>query len=309
VIDRLPFLGAEVSAYSNPGSGPTPCNFFIGNRPMVVYRWFSGPLSGGSLVASSCANINSGGDAVVTLLSSPNAAGGPWTCLGGDDDGCGSGAFQLNIRNIQPNTHYFLAVAPYSTYSPPRLRLSLSAGAGGGTVPSPSPSSPPPSPVPSPPPPSSSSGSGAAAGKGSWAEPYVITSAPFLSAESNAYQVDRAPLRCWWLSGTDPYPVAVYKLTANATLNGGTMIVSTCGLVKNGGDPFVTVVSSNRPTGGAFTCHGGKDNGCGGSDKGFRGSLPLVAGRTYYIAVSPYSLGDRPALQLNVTAVPRPQAG
>ena len=34
------------------------------------------------------------------------------------------------------------------------------------------------------------------------------------------------------------------------------MIVSTCGTVKNNGDPFVTVLSSNSPTGGAFTCHG-----------------------------------------------------
>lgn len=53
----------------------------------------------------------------------------------------------------------------------------------------------------------------------------------------------------------------------------------------------------------------GKDNGCGGSDKGFRGALALVAGRTYYIAVSPYSAGDRPTLRLNVTAIPRPRAG
>lgn len=74
-----------LQTFSNPGSGPVPCNFFISNRPMVVYRWFSGPLSGGSLVASTCNNINTGGDAVVTLLSSPNAAGGPWTCLGGDE--------------------------------------------------------------------------------------------------------------------------------------------------------------------------------------------------------------------------------
>ncbi|KAI7842084.1 hypothetical protein COHA_004279 [Chlorella ohadii] len=315
VIDRLPFLGSEVSTYGSPGSGPIPCNFFIGNRPMVVYRWFSGPLNGGSLVASSCGNINSGGDAVITLLSSPNAAGGPWTCLGGDDDGCGtgSGAFQLNIRNIQPNTHYFLAVAPYSTYSPPRLRLSLTAGSGGSTTPSPSPSpapSPSPSPAPVPSlPPSGSPGGGAIAGKGSWEDPYVITSTPFLSAESNAYQVARAPLRCWWLSAADPYPVAVYKFTANATLSGGTMLVSSCGTVRDGGDPFVTVMSSGSPTGGAFTCHGGKDNGCGGTDRGFRGALALVAGRTYYIAVSPYRSGDRPALRLNVTAVPRPNAG
>ena len=53
----------------------------------------------------------------------------------------------------------------------------------------------------------------------------------------------------------------------------------------------------------------GKDNGCGGTDRGFRGALALVAGRTYYIAVSPYRSGDRPALRLNVTAVPRPNAG
>lgn len=29
--------------------------------------------------------IAPGGDAVITLLSSPNPAGGPWTCLGGDE--------------------------------------------------------------------------------------------------------------------------------------------------------------------------------------------------------------------------------
>lgn len=109
-------------------------------------------------------------------------------CLRSDGCGTSSGAFQLNIRNIQPNTYYFLAVAPYSNYSPPRLRLSLTAGSSGGATPTPSPSPSPsptpvpsPSPVPSPPPPAG----GAVTGRGTWADPYLITSTPFLSAESN----------------------------------------------------------------------------------------------------------------------------
>ena len=75
----------RLQAYSGAGSGPIPCNFFVGNRPMVVYRWFSGPAAGGALVASACGSTSPGGDAVVTALSSSNPAGGPWTCLGGDE--------------------------------------------------------------------------------------------------------------------------------------------------------------------------------------------------------------------------------
>jgi len=138
----------------------------------------------------------------------------------------------------------------------------------------------------------------------------IVIAALFLQA----YQVARAPLRCWWLSAADPYPVAVYKraslpllacllaccavavcwwlhslptqhaissvdptrlltpspphyaslcrFTANATLSGGTMLVSSCGTVRDGGDPFVTVMSSGSPTGGAFTCHGCVARGC-----------------------------------------------
>lgn len=54
-------------------------------RSLSACSWFSGGLAGGNLTVSSCANINPGGDAVVTVLSSPNAAGGPWACVGGDD--------------------------------------------------------------------------------------------------------------------------------------------------------------------------------------------------------------------------------
>lgn len=37
------------------------------------------------------------------------------------------------------------------------------------------------------------------------------TPRPCLCLASQAYHVDRSPLRCWWLSAADPYPVAVYK--------------------------------------------------------------------------------------------------
>ena len=46
-------------------------------------RWFSGDSAPGSLTVSSCGYTN--GDPCISVLSSPNAAGGPWACVGGQD--------------------------------------------------------------------------------------------------------------------------------------------------------------------------------------------------------------------------------
>lgn len=96
--------------------------------------WFSGGLAGGNLTVSACANINPGGDAVVTVLSSPNAAGGPWACVGGDDGArrragpraVGFGRppgtlpswLPLPRRNVPPMQRFTLACDPLG--GPPR---------------------------------------------------------------------------------------------------------------------------------------------------------------------------------------------
>ena len=60
---------------------------------MAVYRWFADQaLHGKRVVFGSCGQTSTGGDNVVTVLSSPNAAGGPWSCVGceaGVGSGCG----------------------------------------------------------------------------------------------------------------------------------------------------------------------------------------------------------------------------
>lgn len=46
----------------------------------VVYKWYSGAHGPGTLTASGCGTTS--GDAVVSVLSSGRAGGGPFTCLG-----------------------------------------------------------------------------------------------------------------------------------------------------------------------------------------------------------------------------------
>lgn len=38
--------------------------------------------NGARLTASSCGLVSPGADAVVSVLASPNAANGPWSCIG-----------------------------------------------------------------------------------------------------------------------------------------------------------------------------------------------------------------------------------
>ena len=51
--------------------------------PRLLRRWYSGEQEG-FLTATSCGATTN--DPVLSVLSSPNMAGGPWACVGGNDD-------------------------------------------------------------------------------------------------------------------------------------------------------------------------------------------------------------------------------
>lgn len=55
-------------------------------------RWFSGDALPGTLTASSCAE-DTWGDPALSVLSSPNPSGGPYSCVGGNDDNDAACAF------------------------------------------------------------------------------------------------------------------------------------------------------------------------------------------------------------------------
>ncbi|PSC68690.1 Extracellular basic protease [Micractinium conductrix] len=158
VIPSIPYVSPDIlpEDYKVTYHPSSSCDMARGTT--VVFRWYSGSKSSGSLAASSC--VLTDGDPVVSILSSPNPVGGPWNCEGGNDEGeCGGnnfGGFSLTV-GIKANTYYFIAVGPYyqGPYAPEnlprRLRLSLNTG-----EPIPSPPSPPPpkrSPPPKRPPP------------------------------------------------------------------------------------------------------------------------------------------------------------
>ena len=147
------------------GYAPVRCAYER-SRARVV-RWFSGSLPPGRATASSCGLANA--TAAVTVLSSPNPSGGPWTCLGGvADAGCSSNGttavpgFSWSF-DYQPNSFYFFGMAPGDiTTAVVLIQMHLTVA--------PTPPPAPPSADPAPPPPP--------APLGSWQNPHSSAKGP-----------------------------------------------------------------------------------------------------------------------------------
>ena len=85
-----------------------------------------GSLGGQAPFAPSLSNRLPQGDAAVSVVRSPAASGGPWACVGSDDNGCpaADGAFRL-AHTVVGNSYYYFAVVPVAPSSPPSLRLGI----------------------------------------------------------------------------------------------------------------------------------------------------------------------------------------
>ncbi|PRW56905.1 phosphoglucomutase PGM3 isoform B [Chlorella sorokiniana] len=148
-----------------------------------------------------------------------------------------------------------------------------------GPVPSPSPS-PSPSPAPEP--------------AGSWTDPLVISSLPYISATITKWVASsQVPMFC--NDTATPLNakgarlasrgVKVLRLRSSASAT-GTLTLHSCGLTTNG-SPTVSVratTNTKHPQAGPWTCEGSATGGCG-SQAGFRLTLTLRPNTVYDIII------------------------
>ncbi|PSC76214.1 translation factor GUF1 mitochondrial isoform X1 isoform B [Micractinium conductrix] len=282
---------AEIRTYLSsthplPSCGPA-------RNQSVVFQWYSGSMQGGQLLASSC-NYTLG-DPVFSALSSASADGGPYQCIGGnDDDDAYCAANSADVRSftlafpVRPQTYYWLAVAPFRHGNGPIVRLSLTASP--GPAPPSSPPPPPPSPSPPPlPPPTPSPTPLPPAVTRSWGNPASIPSLPWTSPSLSPSS---------FLPGASPAPcaharakAAVFRWQSGAG-QAGLLDITSCGLTS--GDPVVWVLSSPNPVGGPFACVGGADDNdaCASNTQttgAFSVTVDFQPSTHYFIAVAPYS--------------------
>ncbi|KAI7841473.1 hypothetical protein COHA_004867 [Chlorella ohadii] len=261
------------------------------SRPMMVYKFFAGAsLAGRVLVLHSCHSTQypASGDSVVTVLSAASetqavdsAVG--WTLVDSDDDACGSGQFKLTIT-LAGNTWYFIAASVWSASSPASYTLQAAL----------QPLSPPPSPPPPPPPPPPPSPPYSSA-PGTFANPHIVSSLPFVGASTTTYpETEGVPGEsCGYLDGARP--MRVYRLYADASMEGQHLLADSC---RTTGDTVLTVLASPHAAGGSWTFCDGNDDGCGTFAGPFKMDITVTANQYYFI------LAFFAALPVNCTLYP-----